>query len=71
VQSIAHELGIEVIAEGIEKIEQLAFLRSLGCHYGQGYWFSPPRYSEAMEVWLKAVGQERLPESNGILSNYN
>jgi diguanylate cyclase (GGDEF)-like protein/PAS domain S-box-containing protein len=55
--TIAHELGIEVIAEGIEKVEQLAFLRSLGCHYGQGYWFSPPRDSMAMEVWLKAVGQ--------------
>ncbi|MBE9166951.1 EAL domain-containing protein [Pleurocapsales cyanobacterium LEGE 06147] len=69
--TIAHELGIEAIAEGIEKVEQLAFLRSLGCHYGQGYWFSPPRDSTAMEVWLKAVGQERLPESPDISINYN
>lgn len=67
--TIAHELGIEVIAEGIEQVEQLEFLRSLGCNYGQGYWFSPPRDSKAMEIWLKAFGQERLPESQTISIN--
>ncbi len=69
IMTMAHELGIEVIAEGIEKVEQLAFLKSLGCHCGQGYWFSPPRDSTAMEVWLKAVGQERLPGSHDL--NYD
>jgi diguanylate cyclase (GGDEF)-like protein/PAS domain S-box-containing protein len=69
IMTMAHELGIEVIAEGIEKVEQLVFLKSLGCHYGQGYWFSPPRDSTAMEVWLKAVGKERLSKSNDISIN--
>jgi diguanylate cyclase (GGDEF)-like protein/PAS domain S-box-containing protein len=40
--SMAHELGLGLIAEGIETIEQLEFLKSLGCQSGQGYFFSKP-----------------------------
>ncbi len=39
---LARNLGIEVIAEGIETIGQLAQLKALGCKYGQGYLFSRP-----------------------------
>jgi len=39
---LAHNLGMDVIAEGIETQGQLAHLRSLGCEYGQGYFFSQP-----------------------------
>jgi len=40
---LAHNLGIEVIAEGIETNQQLTQLRSLNCQYGQGYLFSQPQ----------------------------
>ena len=40
--SLAHDLGIEVIAEGVENDEQLAFLEDLGCEYIQGFLFSRP-----------------------------
>jgi EAL domain-containing protein (putative c-di-GMP-specific phosphodiesterase class I) len=40
--SLARNLGLEVIAEGIETAEQLDFLRSVKCQYGQGYYFSQP-----------------------------
>lgn len=40
--SMAHELDLGLIAEGIETIEQLEFLKSLGCQSGQGYFFSKP-----------------------------
>jgi diguanylate cyclase (GGDEF)-like protein len=39
---LAHQLGRQVIAEGVETAEHLAILRSLGCEYGQGYFFSKP-----------------------------
>jgi len=39
---LGENLGIEVVAEGIETAHQLALLRSLGCRLGQGYIFSEP-----------------------------
>jgi diguanylate cyclase (GGDEF)-like protein len=40
--NLAHSLGLDVIAEGIETQTQLAMLRRLGCEYGQGYLFARP-----------------------------
>src|SRR5262249_30043800 len=40
--AMAHRLNLEVCAEGIETLEQLAFLSSQQCEYGQGYLFSKP-----------------------------
>ncbi|ALA60112.1 GGDEF domain-containing response regulator [Nitrospira moscoviensis] len=39
---LAHQLGREVIAEGVETAEHRSILRSLGCEYGQGYFFAKP-----------------------------
>ena len=58
--SVAHNLGLEVVAEGIERVEQIDLLRSLGCEYGQGYFFSTPlRATDAFNLlsadpmWVK------------------
>lgn len=40
--SLAHALGMIVVAEGVDSIEQLALLKELGCDQIQGYLFSPP-----------------------------
>lgn len=40
--ALAHNMGMEAIAEGIETREQLECLRRLGCRYAQGYYFSRP-----------------------------
>ncbi|BBD68568.1 diguanylate cyclase/phosphodiesterase with PAS/PAC and GAF sensor(s) [Nostoc commune NIES-4072] len=40
--TLAHKLGMDVTAEGVETKEQLAFLRKLNCECGQGYFFSHP-----------------------------
>ncbi len=47
ITALAHNLGMDVIAEGIETAEQLAHLRALACEYGQGYYFARPVNSEA------------------------
>ena len=39
---LAHQLGRQVIAEGVETADQLTILRALGCEYGQGYFFAKP-----------------------------
>ena len=40
--TLAHKLGLDVTAEGVETEEQLALLRKSKCEYGQGYFFSHP-----------------------------
>jgi diguanylate cyclase (GGDEF)-like protein/PAS domain S-box-containing protein len=42
VTNMAHSLGLEVVAEGIETAEQLLMLQQLGCAYGQGFHFARP-----------------------------
>lgn len=39
---LAHDLGFRVIAEGIETYEQMDYLRSIECEYGQGYFIGKP-----------------------------
>ncbi|MHC5347468.1 putative bifunctional diguanylate cyclase/phosphodiesterase [Pseudomonas sp. A46] len=39
---LAHNLNLEVVAEGVETAEHLALLRLYGCHQAQGYWISRP-----------------------------
>ena len=48
--AMAHKLGLNVIAEGIETEEQCALLKAAGCDYGQGYWFSPAVHAEKFET---------------------
>lgn len=40
--SLSKDMGMSCVAEGVETAEHLEFLRSLGCQYGQGYFFSKP-----------------------------
>lgn len=42
VVQLARSLGLEIIAEGVETLESMRLLRDIGCHIGQGYYFSRP-----------------------------
>ncbi len=51
--AMAQNLGIEVVAEGIEKEEHLEKLQNWGCTYGQGYFFSKPIDASQARAFLK------------------
>src|SRR5204862_8296219 len=52
--TLAHNLRLNVIAEGIETEDQFAFLRLLRCDEGQGYFFGRPASPDVIRPLLKA-----------------
>jgi EAL domain-containing protein (putative c-di-GMP-specific phosphodiesterase class I) len=50
---MAHALGLRVIAEGVETIDQRDFLRDHGCDLAQGFLYSPPIEQHAFHEWAK------------------
>jgi diguanylate cyclase (GGDEF)-like protein/PAS domain S-box-containing protein len=50
--TLAHKLGVDVLAEGVETKEQLALLKKLNCEYCQGHFFSVPLSSSAAEALI-------------------
>ena len=53
--TLAHNLGLNAIAEGVETAEQLAQLRELDCELAQGYWFSKPLDRDAITEMLTKI----------------
>ena len=49
---MANELGVKIIAEGIETSEQVEFLRKQGCQMVQGYYYFKPLPVEEFEKYL-------------------
>ena len=56
---VGHDLGIEIVAEGIERPEQLELLRAMGCGLGQGYLVARPMAAAGIESLAEARGQAR------------
>jgi diguanylate cyclase (GGDEF)-like protein/PAS domain S-box-containing protein len=52
--TLARNLGIEVVAEGVETADQVALLQALDCEFGQGYYFSRPVPPEEAQDMLPA-----------------
>jgi len=57
---LAHNLGLRVVAEGVETADQLESLRVLGCDGAQGYFFAPPMDAQEFEELLAAGPQLEL-----------
>jgi len=51
--NLAHNLKLEVVAEGVENEETLTRLIELGCDIAQGHYISRPLSAEELSVWLK------------------
>ncbi|HYE51258.1 MAG TPA: EAL domain-containing protein [Azospirillaceae bacterium] len=56
VVQLCHSLNKKVVAEGVEKPEQLDFLRRLRCDEAQGFYFSKPLPAPKFEEWLAGQG---------------
>ena len=72
--TLGQNLGLDLIAEGVETGEQLTQLRTMGCNYGQGYYFSKPLDSEGAttliataSVWL----MHDLPASSNCIPSHS
>ncbi|MGH9940735.1 MAG: putative bifunctional diguanylate cyclase/phosphodiesterase [Pyrinomonadaceae bacterium] len=59
--TLATNLGMQVVAEGVETLEQMARLRAMNCDYGQGYLFSKPVPGEAAATLLTRRTQGQAP----------
>jgi diguanylate cyclase (GGDEF)-like protein/PAS domain S-box-containing protein len=60
VVSLAHALGMRAIAEGVERPEQVAMLRTLGCEMAQGYLFGRPAPAERFGLRTRGRGRPEL-----------
>ncbi len=58
--TLARSLGVPAVAEGIERPEQHAWLREVGCDLGQGYLFARPSTVEQLAAWLAESGGAAL-----------
>ena len=57
--ALAHELGKEVVAEGVETQADASYLRSIGCEYGQGYYYGEPMSAKDVANLLAALASHR------------
>ncbi|WP_429494454.1 EAL domain-containing protein [Paraburkholderia youngii] len=63
---MAHELGVEIVAEGIERSEQVEYLVRRGVQYGQGWLFAKAMRREELVAWLEARRASHAPAQPAI-----
>ena len=60
---LGHNLGLKVIAEGVETERIYGDLAKMGCDYAQGYFLSKPLSPQKMGVWLDVFMSSKLAEA--------
>ncbi|MDX2318416.1 MAG: EAL domain-containing protein [Hyphomicrobiaceae bacterium] len=59
VVALAHELGKDVVAEGVETAVDASNLRSIGCEFGQGFYYGEPMLAKDVAALLAALASHR------------
>ena len=59
--TMAHSLGLDVVAEGVETLEQLEYLHEQGCDEIQGHWLSRPLAAAACHTFIREFERSRPP----------
>lgn len=65
--ALAQHLGLDVVAEGVDTLGQLEFLRANQCQFAQGYYFSQPVAADEVHAVIEKLEGERVPTINGEL----
>lgn len=63
---LGHNLGLDVVAEGVETAAARDLLVALGCDYLQGYWISRPLPAEQVASWIAAYPPSARPPANPV-----
>ena len=58
---MSHDLGMRVVAEGVETLEQLQQLKEMNCDEVQGYYFSRPVVAEEFKTMLQEQSWAHCP----------
>lgn len=66
---LAHNLHMNVVAEGVETKEQLEFLTAIGCDLIQGYYYSRPLPPKEFLKWAKEYEANRTNQTSSLTSN--
>ena len=68
--ALSHELGKKVVAEGIEEPDDVVFLRSIGCEYGQGFYYGDPMPADDVIALLRIIAKsERKIEARNLFKS--
>ena len=62
---LARSLGLSIVAEGVETVDHADMLAGLGCHIGQGYFFSRPLPKDDLGLYLGEHGSRRVESGAG------
>lgn len=66
--SLANWLDLQAVAEGVEKKDQLASLRNMGCRFVQGFYFSKPLSVPVFEEYVQTSSSEKRKTGTVLLS---
>ncbi len=64
---LGHNLGLTVVAEGVETDHELAELRRFGCDEAQGFFFARPMAAPALERWLSGARDKPVGQRSDVL----